>query len=41
VALPVLFFPFARTLWMALDLFIDPETSERRLRGEDIGRKER
>jgi uncharacterized protein (DUF983 family) len=41
VALPVLFFPFARTLWMALDLVIDPETSERRLRGEDIGRNER
>jgi uncharacterized protein (DUF983 family) len=36
VALPVLFFPFARTLWMALDLYIDPETSERRLRGEQI-----
>jgi uncharacterized protein (DUF983 family) len=36
VMLPVLFFPFARTLWMALDLYVDPETSEQRLRGEDI-----
>jgi uncharacterized protein (DUF983 family) len=41
VALPVLFFPFARTLWMALDLSIDPETSERRLRGDDIGGERR
>ena len=41
VALPVLFFPFARTLWMALDLYVDPKTSERRLRGEDISRREK
>jgi uncharacterized protein (DUF983 family) len=39
VLLPVLFFPFARTLWMALDLYIDPETSERRLRGDDISHR--
>jgi uncharacterized protein (DUF983 family) len=41
VALPVLFFPFARTLWMALDLYVDPKTSERRISGEDISRREK
>jgi uncharacterized protein (DUF983 family) len=41
VALPVFFFPFARTLWMALDLYVDPKTSERRLSGEDISRREK
>lgn len=39
IVLPVLFFPFARTLWMALDLVVDPETGEKRLRGEQIDRR--
>ena len=38
VALPILFFPFARTLWMALDLYVDRDTDEQRLRGEAIDR---
>jgi hypothetical protein len=37
--LPVLFFPYARTLWMALDLTVDRDTDEHHLTGEEIGRK--
>jgi len=35
VAMPLLFFPFSRTLWIALDLILDPprEKPEQRLRG--------
>lgn len=36
VGLPLLFFPFARTLWMALDLFVNRKTSERYLRGREM-----
>jgi hypothetical protein len=39
IILPLLFFPFARTLWMALDLTVDRDTNERHLTGEEIGRK--
>lgn len=40
VGLPVLFFPFSRTVWIALDLLVDPPGSEpeRRLRGHEMGR---
>ena len=40
VALPIVFFPFSRTTWMALDLLVDPPTPtpERRLRGHEMGR---
>ncbi|GIW04329.1 MAG: hypothetical protein KatS3mg059_0949 [Thermomicrobiales bacterium] len=34
VALPVIFFPYSRTLWMALDLLIHRDVSERQLRAE-------
>lgn len=39
VALPILFFPYSRTLWIALDLLLDPpaKTPERRLRGHEMG----
>lgn len=39
VALPLLFFPFSRTLWIALDLMLDPPAAvpERRLRGHEMG----
>jgi uncharacterized protein (DUF983 family) len=39
VALPLLFFPFSRTIWIALDLMLDPPTAipERRLRGHEMG----
>lgn len=38
VGLPVLFFPFSRTVWIALDLLVDPPASEpeRRLRGHEM-----
>jgi uncharacterized protein (DUF983 family) len=36
VGLPLFFFPFARTLWMALDLFIHRDTTERYVRTSDI-----
>lgn len=40
VALPILFFPYSRTLWMALDLQVDPpeRQTERRLRGHEMKR---
>ncbi len=40
VALPIVFFPFSRMTWMALDLLVDPPTPtpERRLRGHEMGR---
>lgn len=39
VALPLLFFPFSRTIWIALDLMLDPPAAvpERRLRGHEMG----
>ena len=41
VGLPILFFPYARTLWMALDLLLDPpeRQAERRLRGGEVRRQ--
>lgn len=38
VGLPLLFFPYSRTLWMALDLVLDPprDKPERQLRHHDI-----
>ena len=41
LGLPLLFFPFSRTLWMALDLLFDPPRArlERRLRGDEIVRE--
>ncbi len=40
VGLPILFFPFSRTLWMAVDIALDPPElqTERRLRGHDMRR---
>ena len=40
VALPIVFFPFSRTTWMALDLLVDPPNAapERRLRSHEMGR---
>lgn len=35
VILPVLFFPYTRTFWMVIDLFVDPtEHTEKRLRAD-------
>ncbi len=43
VGLPILFFPFSRTVWIALDLMADPPRSngERKLRGADLARPKR
>ena len=43
VGLPILFFPFSRTVWIALDLVADPPRSdgERKLRGADLARPRR
>ena len=40
LGLPILFFPYSRTLWMALDLQLDPpeRQTERRLRGHEMRR---
>lgn len=40
VGFPLLFFPYSRTTWIALDLLVDPpgSTPERRLRGHEMGR---
>jgi len=40
VVFPLLFFPYSRTAWIALDLLVDPPgaTPERRLRGHEMGR---
>jgi uncharacterized protein (DUF983 family) len=40
VGFPLLFFPYSRTAWIALDLMVDPptDTPERRLRGHEMGR---
>ena len=40
VGLPIRFVPFSRTLWMALDLHLDPPArqTERRLRGHEMRR---
>jgi uncharacterized protein (DUF983 family) len=38
VGLPILFFPFSRMFWMALDLMIDRNTGERQLRVRDVRR---
>ena len=41
VVLPILVFPYSRTLWMALDLQVDPpgRQTERRLRGHEMKRE--
>jgi uncharacterized protein (DUF983 family) len=41
VSLPIIFFPYSRTLWMALDLLIHRDTSERQLRAEHTLRSPR
>jgi len=38
IILPILFFPFSRTLWMALDLMIDRNTTDRQLRLDEMTR---
>ena len=40
VGLPILFYPYSRELWMALDLMLDPpeRQQERRLRGHQMRR---
>lgn len=38
ILLPILFFPFARTLWMALDLTIDRNLTDRQLRYDEMHR---
>jgi uncharacterized protein (DUF983 family) len=38
IGLPILFFPFSRTFWMALDLMIDRNIGERRLRLDQMRR---
>ena len=43
VGLPIIFYPFSRTLWIALDLFFHPprSTPERPRRGDDFGHRSR
>ncbi len=41
VTLPIIFFPYSRTLWMALDLLIHRDVSERQLRAEHTLRSPR
>lgn len=43
VVFPLLLFPFSRTVWMALDLFLNPphENMERYLRARDLYRSDR
>ncbi|MGH2559749.1 MAG: DUF983 domain-containing protein [Thermomicrobiales bacterium] len=41
VVLPIIFFPYSRTLWMALDLFLDRKPTERRLRGNEMSKDRR
>ena len=43
VAFPVALFPFSRTVWMAIDLFLNPphENQERYLRAGDLQRAKR
>jgi uncharacterized protein (DUF983 family) len=41
IGLPVLFYPFSRTLWMAVDLMFDPENREREPRLDELMRKRR
>ena len=40
VGLPILFYPYSRTLWMVLDLMLDPpeRQPERRLRAHEMRR---
>jgi uncharacterized protein (DUF983 family) len=38
VLLPILLFPYARTLWMALDLTIDRNLTDRQLRYDEMHR---
>jgi uncharacterized protein (DUF983 family) len=38
VILPILFFPFARTLWMVIDLMIDRNLTDRQLRYDEMSR---
>jgi uncharacterized protein (DUF983 family) len=39
VLLPILFFPFARTLWMTIDLMVDRNTTDRQLRYDEMTRQ--
>jgi uncharacterized protein (DUF983 family) len=40
IALPMIFFPYSRTFWMALDLMLNPRTDEQYLRhGEMVARQ--
>jgi uncharacterized protein (DUF983 family) len=39
VGLPLLFFPYSRTLWMAIDLMIDRDIGERQLRADEMLRR--
>ena len=41
VGLPILFFPYSRTLWMAIDLMADPAVAEHQLRGAQMTRRSR
>ena len=40
IGLPILFYPYSQTLWMALDLQLDPpeRQTDRRLRGHELHR---
>jgi uncharacterized protein (DUF983 family) len=41
IGLPVLFYPFSRTLWMTIDLMFDRENREREPRLDELMRKRR
>ena len=41
IGLPILFFPYSRTLWMAIDLMADPEVNERQLRRAQLTERPR
>lgn len=38
IILPILFFPFSRTLWMTIDLMVDRNTTDRQLRYDEMSR---
>jgi uncharacterized protein (DUF983 family) len=39
VLLPIVFFPYSRMLWMVVDLMVDRDTTDRRLRSEGMTRR--
>jgi uncharacterized protein (DUF983 family) len=41
VALPMIFFPYSRTFWMALDLMLNPRTDEQYLRAGEMAARRR